>query len=463
MHFECIVYISERKLLKGKPITGRTRKSMKTFSTISRTTPTVFGVLVTVFVGHLLAPTYVKAQDWTNIPDTSQQGWTEPQPYVTAKAANSAVLNAARSQAVRASSAISSQGSTVLPLWFYDVVSSRDNNGYFGIMIGNDPFNVGGSAEVSTYIVPLIIRTNTIGVGYDSTTGVITTAPGVTTFDPTIADRSCMTYPNDVPVKVFRESPIFEKAGFSFGGTRVGHTQYLDAFQRASFWNALQDKDAYHVLLNPVNLLAPVVINVPAPFGTTRPTSSTVRTTCGAQGIVDINWLDFYLSTVVLPALAEQGVNSGSLPIFQLYNVAEAFQVTNLRACCILGYHGANGPPIQTYAVADFDTTGFFAAGVQDTGIISHEIGEWINDPFVFNLTPLWGHTGQVGGCQANLEVGDPLTGNLAPSVIMPNGFTYHLQELAFYSWFLGGPSIGINGWYSNNASFLKDAGPTCH
>ena len=44
-----------------------------------------------------------------------------------------------------------------------------------------------------------------------------------------------------------------------------------------------------------------------------------------------------------------------------------------------------------------------------------------------------------MGFCQANLEVGDPLTGtNIAP-ITMPKGFTYHLQELAFVSWFFGG------------------------
>jgi hypothetical protein len=44
----------------------------------------------------------------------------------------------------------------------------------------------------------------------------------------------------------------------------------------------------------------------------------------------------------------------------------------------------------------------------------------------------------------------------------MPNGFTYHLQELAFFSWFYGAPSIGIHGWYSNNDTFTGDAGPPC-
>jgi hypothetical protein len=85
-----------------------------------------------------------------------------------------------------------------------------------------------------------------------------------------------------------------------------------------------------------------------------------------------------------------------------------------------------------------------------------------MNDPYIINGTPAWGHTGQVAGCQNNLEVGDPLTGVEAPRVVMPNGFTYHLQELAFFSWFFGNPSLGIHGWDSDNGTFLTDAGPVC-
>jgi hypothetical protein len=59
-----------------------------------------------------------------------------------------------------------------------------------------------------------------------------------------------------------------------------------------------------------------------------------------------------------------------------------------------------------------------------------------MNNPFGNNPTPPWGHTGQVGACQNNLEVGDRLTGTEAPRIVMPNGLTYHLQELVFFSWF---------------------------
>jgi hypothetical protein len=65
------------------------------------------------------------------------------------------------------------------------------------------------------------------------------------------------------------------------------------------------------------------------------------------------------------------------------------------------------------------------------------------------------------GHCQNNLEVGDPLSPNYPtptnPIQVTNNstGVTYTLQELAFYSWFLGSnPSLGAGGMYSDNGTF---------
>ena len=84
---------------------------------------------------------------------------------------------------------------------------------------------------------------------------------------------------------------------------------------------------------------------------------------------------------------------------------------------------------------------------------MSHEVGEWQNDPDTINPTPAWGHIGQVSGCQSNLEVGDPLSGTTFNDAL--GGFTYHPQELAFFSWFYHQkPSLGVNGWYSDQGTF---------
>jgi len=212
-------------------------------------------------------------------------------------------------------------------------------------------------------------------------------------------------------------------------------------------------------------VLTPVTINVPAEHGLARPAQlAGGRTLCGPQARVDINWFDTYLNEIILPALVAQGAAPANLPVFLGTNTVWAFKPVDPSTCCIGGYHSGTGTiPIQTYSVADFDVTGLFGVGSQDTVILSHELAEWINDPFVNNPTPAWGNTGQVvGACQNNLEVGDPLSGSEAPRIVMPNGFTYHLQEQAFFSWFFGAPSVGIHGWFSNNGTFLTDAGPPC-
>jgi hypothetical protein len=150
--------------------------------------------------------------------------------------------------------------------------------------------------------------------------------------------------------------------------------------------------------------------------------------------------------------------------VFVLHDVVMGDPGTSpYQNCCVLGYHGASGFPTQTYAVADYDTTGLFGSA-PNIAATSHEVAEWMDDPFGTNPTPSWGHTGQVQGCQNNLEVGDPLSGTLYSESgrfgkTMPNGLTYYPQELAFFSWFYGqNPSIGSAGRYSNSGSFTNPA-----
>ena len=178
----------------------------------------------------------------------------------------------------------------------------------------------------------------------------------------------------------------------------------------------------------------------------------------GSLGVVNINTWD----PIAQSLIKKLGLNSTQLPVFLFYNaVLSQGRSSNLNNCCILGYHNAVGSPAQTYAVAEFegrDQTVF--GGVSDVSTLSHEINEWMQDPGGTNATPAWGGIGQVSGCQSNYEVGDPLSGSLLPGVTL-GGFTYHLQELAFFSWFYGGPSVAINNEYSNNGTF-HGAAKTC-
>ena len=356
-----------------------------------------------------------------------------------------------------------------LPLWVFNVESSRDENDYTGVMVGASPFTRSGNKNVSvaTYVIPVIIVTNRIATNINFQTGHIATKAGETTFDPTVAN-ACLSEPNNVPSTLFAESPILNAAEFSFGSVSMGTTEYSDAFQRGNFWEALGKsgiRNSYHTKLSPVKFLDPILIKVPPSYGlaATDPLLFGPPAICPPFGIVDINWFDAYVHDTVLPALASQGVDPSNFPFFQFSNVVMASPVTDYNSCCIAGYHSYTGLPIQTYGEGDFDSSNFFVStALQDTGVLSHEVDEWMDDPFIDNLVPAWGHVGQQTGCQNNLEVGDPLTGTEYPAVTMSNGFTYHLQELAFFSWFFGAPSIAVNGWYSDNGTFVTDAGPPC-
>ena len=373
------------------------------------------------------------------------------------------VDKAARAQAIQSATASASSASSFLPVWNFGAISSRDGNIYAGSMVGANPTIRGTDASVSVLgqIVPVIVKLHTIGVSINPNTGVIKTVAGETTFDPTIPDTACLSAPNNVPETLFRQSPILTNANFNFGGTPVGITQYTDAFQRANFWSLI-DRANYHVRLSPIKMFAPIVIDVPAKLGLAL--SASVFGSCSRLGIVDINAMDAF---VVQATLTLPGINTKTFPMFLLHNaVMSVGSPTQIGNCCVLGYHGVNPTnPVtfQTYSPLDFDNTGLFGPGFGDSAVPSHEVAEWVNDPYDVNPTPAWGHTGQVAGCQNNLEVGDPLTGTTISPIVGGNGFTYHLQELAFYSWFYGAPSVGIHGWFSDNATFRTDAGPPCH
>ena len=102
----------------------------------------------------------------------------------------------------------------------------------------------------------------------------------------------------------------------------------------------------------------------------------------------------------MLPSLISSGeIKPTQFPVFLFYNVV----MTNGGNCCIIGYHSAfqASGGVQTYATTDYVSKGLFNGPLTDIYAASHEVGEWINDPFVNNATPAWGHIGQVSGCQS--------------------------------------------------------------
>jgi hypothetical protein len=112
---------------------------------------------------------------------------------------------------------------------------------------------------------------------------------------------------------------------------------------------------------------------------------------------------------------------------------------------------------VQTYVYGTWFPHRF--AVNADTTVLSHEIAEWLNDPFTNNVAPNWISPNPASssyGCSNLLEVGDPLINQTA----LVGG--YHLQDEAFLAWFAREtPSSAINGQYTMFGTFTNPA-PSC-
>ena len=326
---------------------------------------------------------------------------------------------------------------TTIPMGPYTVTSSRDDNTYSGVLVGRSPFFHGArTTTIPAFIVPIKIKTSDGHV-----------------FDPSVADSTCLS--SKVPLTVFQNSPLFNPVAFTMNGVGVGTTQYADAFERAEFWqNVSVTGNRFHTMISPITPLAEQTLTLTASQG------GDFAAGCpGHLAIVDFQTFDTFVQNTIVPLVTSHGGGPTSFPIILLYNVvlAAPFVPGTSNNCCILGYHNVFSNPVQTYGVMDFDSTGAFS-GTADISPSSHEINEWVNDPLGNNGTPAWGNIGQVSGCQNNFEVGDPLSGTLFPTVTL-SSFNYHMQELAFFSWFYGAPSIGTGSSdFSNNDKFTGDA-----
>ena len=320
---------------------------------------------------------------------------------------------------------------TIIPLWNYSLVSPFDNHRYSGQMVGRSPFYHGyRSTTIQSYLIPV----------------KLTFSDG-TVLDPSTTN-SCL---GATTLSVVQNSPVFQTTDWIMNGVDVGIAQYIDAFQRANFWSDVSVAgDSFHNGLA-LNTLATISVSVPSANGAAS------AFFCN-EGQIDINWWDALVENTILPSLASKGVGPKNVPIFLFDSVemCDPFPAS----CGILGYHNAYTPGgvLQTYSVSDFDNSGLYGG---DISVLTHEVGEWMDDPLTTNPTPAWGNIGQVSGCQNNLEVGDPLTGTFFPSVFL-NNFTYDPQELVFFSWFYRqSPSIGAGGAFSNNGTFSTSP-PSC-
>lgn len=326
---------------------------------------------------------------------------------------------------------------TLPPRLRYDVltpqVSLQTWNGSFTYQGTNYGYNMVGTAPstnastaVTAYIIPIKI--------------VVTHRRKKYTFDPAhILSNGNTVTQNTVT------SPIFDSTTtYVQGGVNVGTTQYIDAYQRANFWGTVQSNPNYHLLLGGPTVLTEQTLTVPT-------SSGNVGTPFGhTAGLVDINYFDAQVQSIISKF---SQIQPNTFPIFLTYDV----YLTQGGGCCIGGYHSSEGSIANPQAYAHFtyvDHPGDFA---QDVSALSHETGEWADDPLVVNVN------GNNTPCGI-LEVGDPEETfvNFGAFHYTLHGFTYNLQDLVTLPYFGAPTSTSVNGWLSfqgNSSLFVCSNG----
>ena len=238
-------------------------------------------------------------------------------------------------------------------------------------------------------------------------------------------------------------------------------TQVGDAIYRAQ-WG--KTGSAYHVLLGQPTVLPTVSFSVPQNQGLI-----VVGSRSHARiGLIDIHWFANKLNN----SLRNLQISPKVLPIFLLYNTF--LYDTTPSNCCVLGFHGAttslngNGSQqVNTYIFASYSDPGIFGANpgdsisfIQDIHGLSHEVQEWMDDPFVNNAVNPWlTPTAPQYGCTSALETGDPVVGFGFTVHMNSNGVDYHPEDEVHYSWFAReSPSRAEQGYFTYLNNFADVA-----
>jgi hypothetical protein len=318
---------------------------------------------------------------------------------------SSGLVDALQSRASRVNAV--RRGATGLPTWTGSFQSAGKTYGY--TMVGSDPSAGSATTRVPVRLLPLRL-TFAGGITLDGTDVV-----------------------GDIEL-----SPIFRYAAY-----RSGRTQYGDAMQRASFWDDVKaTSPRYHVLLSEPQVLPTLALDVPAGSGSASITPN------GPAGTVTTPFL-----VSLAPRLADYYDPSSVLIIV----------VKDVSGDAFLGFHLAFTPAGKTLPMT-LIYTGYFTPNVlvgpsrADAYVLSHEVAEWINDPYVTNIVPAWRDPAS-GVCFNDLlEVGDPVEFLSNPSfAVRTSGRTYHMTDVAGISWFAHDvPSRELGGAYSYDGNLTS-------
>ncbi len=342
-----------------------------------------------------------------------------------------------------------------IPFWSSKFTDPTNGATYPFTMVGTNPAS-GTATTVPTAIIPLkVVYTTPVTIANDGSTHL----------------------------QQVLGSPVFNSSHYYLTGDDA---QYGSAFMRAQF----DTYGGYRVDLARPTVYPTQTITVPKNQGQAFGFLGD-----SLVGLAQVQWF----SNQMHQLLNQLKIDSKTLPIFlvdntYLYDGKDPFAP---GACCILGYHTAGHPegngagstngngkqPVQTFIFASWITPGLFGGGYScdtqftscgaDDGVfsdihgLSHEVAEWLDDPFVNNYVQPWAvPTAQQYGCTNVLETGDPVVGIGWEQPL--NNFTYHPEDEVFKSWFAReNPSVAYGGNYTfmgpfNPFGFDSYPAPTC-
>jgi hypothetical protein len=277
----------------------------------------------------------------------------------------------------------------------------------------------GASTTIPVYIVPIKM------------------VYGSTSYDPTVVTQNGVSVIQNV-----LNSPLFKSSvDYVQGGTDLGTTQYEDAYQRGNLWGTVKSHTGYHVLLGTPTVEPVQTVTIPTRNGK-------LINAFGATNLImaNINTFDPKITALI----TSLKISSNALPLF-ITTQTYLSSSNSTSGCCIGGYHSVANSG-QPYSHASYITTsGAFA---QDVSALSHELGEWVDDPNTNNPVPA------ACGSGAVLENGDPLenNANYDDYTYRVSGVNWHLQDRVFLPYFGAPTSTSVNGW----STFQGETLPFC-
>jgi len=334
--------------------------------------------------------------------------------------------------------------------WHGTFVDPHDGITYGFNMVGSDP-----ASNTSTTIQPVIVP-----------------------IDIAFPAQGNFTLQGGPAAVALSQSPVWDTENYSQSGDT--DVQYGDAVMRAQF-NKVGSN--YHVRLAAPIMHAPVTFSVPSGQGFAAQFSDENGP---IGGLVHVSWA----ASVITQLDNALRLDPAQVPVYVTDNVL-LYDKRDLSDCCIIGFHGAsevNGQgtgsghgngnqTVQTFIWSSYLRPGVFfttddpsdmSGGhyLQDVHPLSHEVSEWMDDPFVNNKVEPWlTPTAPQYGCTDVLETGDPVVGIgfhqgtnpfFQATAYGADGF-WHPEDEVFLSWFAREvPSRAIDG----NYTFMGPANP---